>query len=61
MDNLPDVAFSVISVLDLPEMSSVSISAWQAQFMQGKGRGRGAPPSATERNLEVTSHRLGHG
>ena len=23
--------------------------------MQGKGRGRGAPPTATERNLEVTS------
>ncbi|CAL1166120.1 unnamed protein product [Cladocopium goreaui] len=30
----------------------------KAQFMQGKGRGRGAPPSATERNLEVTSRDL---
>ena len=26
--------------------------------MQGKGRGRGAPPTATERNLEVTSPAL---
>ena len=26
--------------------------------MQGKGRGRGAPPTATERNLEVTSPEL---
>ena len=29
----------------------------QAQYMQGKGRGRGAPPAtATVRNLEVTSN-----
>eukprot|EP00490_Sorites_sp_Unknown_P019661 CAMPEP_0114646446 /NCGR_PEP_ID=MMETSP0191-20121206/5180_1 /TAXON_ID=126664 /ORGANISM="Sorites sp." /LENGTH=198 /DNA_ID=CAMNT_0001859325 /DNA_START=102 /DNA_END=696 /DNA_ORIENTATION=- len=30
----------------------------KAQYMQGKGRGRGAPPTATERNLEVTSRDL---
>lgn len=30
----------------------------KAQFMQGKGRGRGTPPNATERNLEVTSSGL---
>eukprot|EP00931_Biecheleriopsis_adriatica_P093348 TRINITY_DN67094_c0_g1_i1.p1 TRINITY_DN67094_c0_g1~~TRINITY_DN67094_c0_g1_i1.p1 ORF type:complete len:174 (+),score=40.63 TRINITY_DN67094_c0_g1_i1:197-718(+) len=30
----------------------------KARFMQGKGTGRGAPPSAHERNLEVTSRDL---
>mmetsp|Transcript_48841 Transcript_48841/g.87965 ORF Transcript_48841/g.87965 Transcript_48841/m.87965 type:complete len:155 (+) Transcript_48841:139-603(+) len=30
----------------------------KAQFMQGKGRGRGAAPTAHERNLEVTSRDL---
>ncbi|CAE7867112.1 APUM1 [Symbiodinium microadriaticum] len=27
----------------------------KAQYMQGKGRGRGAPPTATERNLEAVT------